>query len=94
MSTLDAARLRLEAALERLEAAMQAGGGTASIGGAAGDSERALGRDLELLREECHGLRQALDAAEARNRRLAEAADEVAAKLERSMQELAELVES
>jgi hypothetical protein len=46
------------------------------------------------MREECDGLRRALDAAEARNRRLAEAADEVAAKLDRSMRELADLVES
>jgi hypothetical protein len=92
MSTLEEARRRLEAALEQLEAAMRAGGVAASL--AAGTSEAELGRELELMRAECDGLRRALDTAEARNRRLAEAADEVATRLERSMRELAELAES
>jgi CHAD domain-containing protein len=92
MSTLQAARLRLETALERLEAALRAGGPRPEL--AAGETERTLGRDLELLRTECDGLRRALEAAEARNRRLAEAADEVAERLEQSIGELAEMVES
>jgi hypothetical protein len=94
MSTLQAARLRLEAALERLEAALGAGGGPVQPARLPGESELVLGRDLELMRAECDRLRRALEAAEARNRRLAEAADEVAGRLDRSIGELAELVES
>jgi hypothetical protein len=92
MSTLQAARLRLETALERLEAALRAGGARPLR--TDGETELALGRDLELMRAECDDLRRALDAAEARSRRLAEAADEVAERLEQSIGELAELVES
>ena len=92
MSTLEGARQRLEAALGQLEAALRDGGAASALHAADGESE--LGRDLELMRAECDGLRRALDTAEARNRRLAEAADEVAGRLERSMRELADLAES
>jgi hypothetical protein len=94
MSTLEAASRRLERALDLLEAAIRQGQGDLAAAAARSQAEATLGRDLELMRSECDSLRRALEAAEVRNRRLAEAADEVAGKLERSMQELAELVES
>mgnify|MGYP005850334985 CR=1 FL=1 len=82
MSTLAEASRRLEAAVTQLETALQ----HAPAGAAAA-------RELRLLEAECSSLRQALDLAEQRNRRLAEAADEVALRLDRAIAELTDIVE-
>ena len=52
-----------------------------------------LARDLELLRVECDGLRRALDEALARERALLETVGEVTGKLDRTIGELADIVE-
>lgn len=88
MSTVQEAGRRLEAAVGRLEAALRrAPVPTAGAAAAQG------GREMELLEAECHSLRQALDAAEERYRTVAGAADEVALRLERTIDELSDLVE-
>ncbi len=82
MSTFAEASRRLEAAVMRLETALrQAPSGAAAA------------RELSLLEAECNSLRQALDMAEQRNRRLSEAADEVARRLDRAIGELSDIVE-
>lgn len=90
MSTLEGAQRRLERALESLEAGLRT---TARSAAPASDNESVLARDLELLREECDGLRRALDAALARERALAETVGEVTNRLDRTIDDLAEIVE-
>lgn len=82
MSTLAEASRRLEAAVTRLETALRHV-----------PSGAAAARELRLLEAECNSLRQALDLAEQRNRRLSEAADEVARRLDRTIGELSDIVE-
>ena len=57
------------------------------------ENEAMLARDLELLRAECDGLRRSLDEALNRNRALAETVGEVTGKLDRTIGELAYIVE-
>lgn len=90
MSTLDGARQRLESALERLETVIRDGVRPAA---APSDSEAMLARDLELLRAECGELRQALDEALSSRRALADTVGEVTGKLDRTIGELADIVE-
>lgn len=90
MSTLNGARQRLERALESLEAGLRAAAPPMRPGS---ESEAVLARDLELLRVECDSLRRALDEARASRRALASTVDEVTAKLDRTIEELAEIVE-
>lgn len=82
MSTLAEASRRLEAAVTRLENALRHV-----------PSGAAAARELSLLEAECASLRQALDLAEQRNRRLVEATDEVARRLDRAIGELSDIVE-
>jgi hypothetical protein len=95
MSTLDGARQRLESALERLETAIRDNvrRDGAQPAAAASDSEAMLARDLELLRAECGELRQALDEALSSRRALADTVGEVTGKLDRTIGELADIVE-
>lgn len=90
MSTLDGARQRLEKALESLETVLREAPRPAA---ATSDNEAVLARDLELLREECNGLRRALDEALTRERALADTVGEVTDKLDRTIGELADIVE-
>lgn len=89
MSTLEASRRRLEAAVERLESALR---GRSSAKGR-GNGDAGLDRDVELLRVECDSLRRALEVEQGRNKRLADAADHVAARLDRTIGELADMAE-
>lgn len=89
MSTLDGARQRLERALESLEVGLRA---SARPAAPPSDSEAVLARDLELLRIECDGLRRALDEALSRERALVDTIGEVTGKLDRTIDELAEIV--
>jgi len=90
MSTLDGARHRLEAALKRLEAVVA---DTARSSRRPAESESVLARDLELLRVECDGLRRELDAALFSNRALAQTVADVGGQLDRTIGELADIVE-
>ena len=90
MSTLDGARQRLDRALESLEAELRTALRPAPP---SSESEAVLARDLELLRVECDGLRRALDEALARERALLDAVGEVTGKLDRTIGELADIVE-
>ncbi|HMR30627.1 MAG TPA: DUF4164 family protein [Geminicoccaceae bacterium] len=90
MSTLDGARQRLERALESLEAGLHA---SVRPPAPSSESEAVLARDLELLRIECDGLRRALDEALARERALVDTVGEVTGKLDRTIGELADIVE-
>jgi len=89
MSTVLEAGRRLEAAVERLEAVLRSAQ-RAPRRATDGNGED---RELALLEAECHNLRQALDDAEQRNRRLADAAGEVAHRLDRTIDDLSDIVE-
>jgi hypothetical protein len=90
MSTLDGACQRLEKALASLETALR---DTSLPAAAPSENEAVLARDLELLRAECDGLRRALDEALTSQRALAGTVGEVTDKLDRTIGELAEIVE-
>jgi hypothetical protein len=103
MSTLDRARERLERALQQLETAVRdrarpaaAAPGSPAATSASGEpsaKEAMLTRDLELLRAECDGLRRSLDEAQTRNRALADTVGQVTGQLDRTIGELADIVE-
>jgi hypothetical protein len=89
MSTVLEAGRRLEAAVERLEAILRSAPRAPRVA-ADGNGED---RELALLEAECRNLRQALDAAEQRNRILADAAGEVTHRLDRTIDDLSDIVE-
>ena len=94
MASLEEARRRLEAAVTRLETMVATNrNGKLPAGGGVDGDDHSLRRDVELLGAECDSLRRALEVSEAQNRRLAETADDVAARLGRTIDELSELVE-
>jgi hypothetical protein len=93
MSSLEVASRRLEAAVARLEAMIVSGGKLPGAVPGGEDRVAQLGREVDLLGVECDSLRRALEEAETRNRRLSEAADDVASRLGRTIDELAVIVE-
>ena len=93
MSSLEAASRRLEAAVARLEAMIVNSGGDAGASAGSEDRVAQLGREVDLLGVECDSLRRALQAAEIRNKRLSETADDVVSRLGRTIDELSVIVE-
>jgi DNA-binding PucR family transcriptional regulator len=103
MSSFDAAQRRLEHALRRIEAAASRGARGAGAAGSSAragapaepDAERdALSLTVNQLREECGRLQEALDAAQRENAALRRANDEVARRLDGTIDELQQLMEA
>jgi septal ring factor EnvC (AmiA/AmiB activator) len=97
MSALDVAEHHLNEALSRLEQALAQRLASADPEHAASvtklaDERDTLHRDIKALREECERLNTALDAAESDRDGLRRTTDEVAAKLDNSIDELDRMI--
>ncbi len=104
MSSLDAAQRRLDDALKRVEAALgqRAQGAGPSDGSPAaartlatvGAERDALSDHVSQLREECERLNEALAAAQRNNTALRQVNEEVARRLDGTIDELQQLLEA
>ena len=98
MSSLEAAQRRLEDALRRIEAAASRRATTDGGDGAPGTAflaeRNALVEGVGQLRGECERLNEALDAAQRDNEALRRLNEEVARRLDGTIDELQQLLEA
>ena len=108
MSSVEAAQQRLEAALRRVEAALARQRPVGGVGGGGhgdppmleralaelGAERDALSNDVGALRDECGRLNEALDQAQRDNAALRRVNDEVARRLDGTIDELQQLLDA